>query len=271
MEQDRVTESDTSAADISEPPAPPVDFIDWLLFPIFITAFAGSLLFFDPLQRIAIRFGVAAQQRVVIWLNYALCASLRLIGTKIEVQGEDKLPTDCSCIIVSNHQSMFDIPILSVLFRRHFPRFIAKKELSKGLPSVSFNLRRGGSAVIDRSDPRQAIPEIKRMGERLEQEHFAAVIFPEGTRARRGALKPFRPAGVSTLFQTAQRARVVPVAIDGAWKLACRSKGPIPRGIRVTVRILDELDRNGIHAKELVPRTEAIIRKGLAEIRGEAP
>jgi 1-acyl-sn-glycerol-3-phosphate acyltransferase len=42
-------------------------------------------------------------------------------------------------------------------------KFVSKKELGKGIPSVSYNLRHGGSALIDRKDPKQAIPEIKKI------------------------------------------------------------------------------------------------------------
>jgi 1-acyl-sn-glycerol-3-phosphate acyltransferase len=41
---------------------------------------------------------------------------------------------------------------------------VSKKELGQGIPSISFNLRHGGSALIDRKDPKQAIPAIKGLG-----------------------------------------------------------------------------------------------------------
>ena len=47
--------------------------------------------------------------------------------------------------------------------RKWHPKFISKKELGKGIPSVSYNLKYGGSALIDRKDPKQALPEIKKV------------------------------------------------------------------------------------------------------------
>lgn len=249
---------------------PPVDVIDAMLFPIFALAFALSLAIFDPLQRLAILFGIRAQQWVVVWLNRCLKGSLYFAGTRFEIEGADELPADRPYILVSNHQALFDIPILHCAFHRHRPRFIAKQELGKWLPSVSFNLRRGGSALIDRSNPRQALPEIKKLGIRMTEGKFAAVIFPEGTRARTGALKPFRHAGVSTLIQSAPEAGIIPVVLDNSWKLSCRKFGPIPRGTVVRMRILSELDRTGRSAKELVEDAEKVIRKALEEMRGEA-
>ena len=59
-------------------------------------------------------------------------------------------------IMVSNHQSMLDVPIFGGLLMRTFPKYIAKTELGRWIPSVSLNLTRGGNALIDRNDARQA-------------------------------------------------------------------------------------------------------------------
>ena len=47
--------------------------------------------------------------------------------------------------------------------RQFHPKFISKKELGKGIPSVSFNLRHGGSALIDRKNPMQAVEAIRKL------------------------------------------------------------------------------------------------------------
>jgi hypothetical protein len=72
---------------------------------------------------------------------------------------------------------------------------------------------------------------------------------------------------VTTLIQTAANAGIIPVALDGAWKLAGRSRGPIPRGIRLSIRILPELDRNGKTAKALVAEAETLISRAVEKIR----
>ena len=264
-----MTESAIEIQPEQQAPLPAVDFIDRLRFIPFELAFVLILLVFDLPQRIAMLFGARAQQEVVVWLNASLRWALAIVGVKLVVDGARDLPAGRPYIIVANHQSLFDIPILHTIFRRHLPRFIAKQELAKWLPSVSYNLRNGGSAVIDRSNPRQALPEIKALGERMTEQCFAAVIFPEGTRARRGEMKPFRHAGVSTLIQTAQTAAIIPVVIENSWVLSSRKLGPIPRGTVVRVRVLPELDRNGLSGKEMVEKAEAVIRSGLDDIRAE--
>ena len=67
-------------------------------------------------------------------------------------------------IIVSNHQSMNDIPPIIWYMRKYHPKFVSKIELGKGIPSVSYNLRHGGSALIDRKDSKQALVAIARFG-----------------------------------------------------------------------------------------------------------
>src|SRR5690606_40331004 len=83
-------------------------------------------------------------------------------------------------ILVSNHQSMLDISPLEFYLSDFHPKFISKIELGKGIPSVSYNLQKGGSVLIDRKDPRQALPEIKKLAQYIEKHKRSAVIFPEG-------------------------------------------------------------------------------------------
>jgi len=239
------------------------------LFWPFVLVFFCILLFFDPLQRIAFVFGQKAQQWVVRYLNICLAKSLHLLGVSFDIQGTESVLEGVPIIFISNHQSLFDIPILHTAFRKQWPRFVAKKELAKWLPSVSYNLRKGGNGLIDRSDPRQAIPELQALAERMTTGAFGVVIFPEGTRAREGTLKTFRPTGLSTLIQNAPEARIVPVVIDNTWKLSARKFGPVPWGVTVHLRTLSEIDRSGINAKLIVQKAEGVIREALQALRAE--
>ena len=55
-------------------------------------------------------------------------------------------------------------------------------ELGRGILSVSFNLRNGGSVLIDRKKPVESINKIKTFAQKVNREKWSAVIFPEGTR-----------------------------------------------------------------------------------------
>lgn len=248
---------------------PPVDFIDTLLFPCFVISFVLVLVVFDVIQRFAALFGEATHQRSVRSLNLWLVRALRIVGTRFAFEGQANIPASGPVIVVSNHQSLFDIPLLDVLLETIHPRFIGKKELGRWIPSVSYNLRRDGNGLIDRKNPRQAIPELKRVGQRAVEGEYAVVLFPEGTRARRGALKEFQNAGLAALLQSNADALILPIAIDGSWRLACRSRGPIPRRQVVRMRVLPAFRASGAKAPVVATRCRSAISDALDDMRGD--
>lgn len=237
--------------------------IGWLLTPLHLLLFGAVLLIFHVAQVLALPFGYRAHKRVVDWLNFFVLASLKAVGTRIRLECAYELPADRPLVVVSNHQSMFDIPMLGWLFRKHHPKYVAKIELGKWLPSISYNLRHGGSALIDRSDPRGSMRDIMKFGKRVEAERYAACIFPEGTRARDGVMKPFIPAGLIALLRATPSAIVVPVAIDGSWELMRYRMRPVPFGVRVSCRALAPIDQAEYPVKELVGIAEQRIRDAL--------
>lgn len=244
------------------------DMLDWILNVIYGVAFLLILIVFDLLQRISIFCGRSAHEFVVLGLNRSLAASLRLLGVKIHINDFQPLQRGQAYIIVSNHQSLFDIPILHSLFGSHRPRFIAKEELARWIPSVSFNLRHGGNALIDRSNAKQAIAEIERMGRLIAELRCAGVIFPEGTRAKEGMLKRFRYAGLASLLQTAPNATIVPVTIDGSWKLVPQKGSPIPRGQTVHITVGRFIPRNNHDSlKHLIGEIEGVVTENLKKLR----
>jgi len=157
---------------------------------------------------------------------------------------------------------MYDIPPIIWYMRKHHPKFVSKKELGKGIPSVSFNLRHGGSILINRKDGVQALAEIGRLGKYIETHHRSAVIFPEGTRSRDGHPKPFKPMGLKTLMKNAPSALIVPISINNSWKLLRYGKFPMGLGCHLTFDVHEPLPRTGDHDM-LITKTEAIIKKGI--------
>jgi 1-acyl-sn-glycerol-3-phosphate acyltransferase len=141
---------------------------------------------------------------------------------------------------------MFDIPILGAILSSHYLKFVSKRELARRwIPSISYNLRRGGNALIDRSDRAEAVEAIRRLGkEEVAGRGVSAVIFPEGTRARGGVLAPFRPQGTLALMAAAPDAPVVPVAIDNSWRLLRHGLRPVPFGTPVRVFIGTPIERS---------------------------
>ncbi len=218
--------------------------VDWIFTLPFLLAFGAVLLVFDPLQRVARLFGPRPQEIVAGWLQIALVGTFRLAGTRLEVERSPLVKPHTSYVFIANHQSMFDVPILGALLFSNFPKYVSKRELARWIPSISYNLRRGGNAIIDRGDREQAMQAIRELGTAIQKRNISAVIYPEGTRSRRGELRRFRRAGTLALLEAAPEAPVVPVTIDESWRLLCFNLFPVPFGTRIRVRIGEPIARH---------------------------
>ena len=188
------------------------------------------LVIFHPIQWICFNvFGYQAHKKSVDYLNFFLTKCTNILGTRYSFENRDTIPKDVPIIFVSNHQSLYDIVGIIWYLRRFHAKFVSKKELGKGIPSVSYNLRHGGSILIDRKDPKQAIPLIKELADYIEKHKRSAVIFPEGTRSKDGKPKEFAKSGLKILCKYAPSAYVVPITINNSWKMV--KFGPFPMGL----------------------------------------
>ena len=221
---------------------------------LYFLAFGLCLVVFHPIQVLAFKvFGYEPHRRVVAFLNGCLMATTRILGTRYTISGMAHLPQNKAVILVANHQSMYDIlPIIWRLRRLH-PKFVSKASLGKGIPSVSYNLRHGGSVLIDRGDGRQAVAAIAGLGDYIEKHQRCAVIFPEGTRSRDGKPKPFQRTGLKVLLKKAPSAVLLPVTINGSWKMVRWGQFPLGIGSRIELIIHPEV------AQETYPDAEALI------------
>ncbi len=139
---------------------------------------------------------------------------LWLAGVKVEVTGDENVPTDTPVIFMSNHQGNFDILALLLVVPRKFA-WIAKEELFR-IPVFGHSMARAGYIPLDRSDGRRALRSMDAAAAKIRS-GASVVIFPEGTRTTDGALLPFKRGG----FLVAARAGVpiVPVTIDGSLQI----------------------------------------------------
>lgn len=219
--------------------------------------FGLSLGVFHPIQWICLNlFGYQAHKKSVDILNLFLTRCLHFLGVRYSFEVPKDIPSNVPVIIVANHQSMNDIPPIIWFMRRFHVKFISKKELGKGLPSVSYNLRHGGSVLIDRKNPVQAVNAIKKMADYIEINKRAVVIFPEGSRSRDGKPKPFKTKGLITLFDHSPNAIVVPITINNSWKLLRYGKFPMGLGARITFTVHQYLKVKDFETDELISKVE---------------
>lgn len=228
---------------------------------IFYLCFGLTIVIFHPIQWVCLNlFGYQAHKKSVDYLNWSLLRCLNVLGTRFKVDIQTNIPRDTPIIIVSNHQSMWDIPPISWYLRKYHPKFISKIELGKGIPSISYNLKHGGSILIDRKNPKQAIVEMLKFSKYLSAHNRSGVIFAEGTRSRTGIPKPFRRTGLDTLFKKLPTAHVIPVTINNSWKLQRYGLFPVPIGVKVEMIAHPALKVSDFDQAELIDKVEAIVK-----------
>ena len=175
-----------------------------------------------------------------------------------------------SFLLVSNHQSLADIPVLAYSLPGRRVRFVAKKELGRGIPAFSFGLRKGEHALIDRhGEFKAAQAELIRLARMAEERGICPVVFPEGTRSRSGHVGAFHSAAVRTILAHAELP-VVSVAVAGGFEIS-HLRGLIRnlKGCVYRVRFLSLYphtgQRNAVH--EILQRSHDEIERQVEQWR----
>lgn len=244
--------------------------LDWVGTVLFAVCFGATLLFFDALLRLATPLGRRAVERVGIWFQIALVVAYRTAGVHTELERSPKIEGDRAYILLSNHQSMFDIPLFAWAMPESFPKYISKRSLASWIPGISYNLRHGGHALIDRADRASSVEAIRTLARAVVADGASVVIFPEGTRGRDGTLAPFKPAGSLALLEEAPDAPVLPVCIDNSWRIMENGFAPVPFGIHLRMWIGDPIERHPDEDRAaLLAEVEAKIGATLERFRAE--
>ncbi|MCA5005006.1 1-acyl-sn-glycerol-3-phosphate acyltransferase [Sphingobacterium bovistauri] len=236
--------------------------LGFVLTPIFYLAFALLLIIFHPIQWFSLKIGgYSAHKKSVEILNFFLTHCNYLLLNSVTFKDNKNLPLNTAIIFVANHQSTFDIPAMIYFLRRFHGKFISKIELATaGIPSISFNLKHGGAANIDRKDPKQSIAEILKLANNMKSKNWSAFIFPEGTRTRTGKMKQFNIGGIATLIKKNPNALIVPVAITGSYEMVKYGSFPLRPLTPLKWEILEPLATEGLSIEEIVKLAEDTVR-----------
>lgn len=226
--------------------------------------FGLTLLIFHPVQWLSLKIGgYNAHKKSVSLLNLCLTKCIFFLGGCVRFNSSNNIPKNTPLIIVANHQSMNDIPPIIWHMRKYHPKFISKKELGKGIPSVSFNLKYGGSVLIDRKDAKQSLSAIINFAKYIQKNNYAAVIFPEGTRSRDGVPKRFSENGLKMLVKNIPDGLIVPITINNSWKFLKYGGFPIPLGLTIDFKVHKPIDVNSMSFQDLFKLTEETIKKDI--------
>ena len=202
-----------------------------------------------------------------MWVRSCLVLVECVAGIRCEVRGRENLPPG-PFIIASKHQSAWDTLIYNKLFEDC--AYVLKRELF-WFPFFGWFLWRVGMVAIDRGGGAKALKSlVEQVRERLAAGR-SIVIFPQGTRTRPGAERPYLP-GVSALYARSG-APVVPVALNSGlfWPrrqflkrpgtIVLEILPPIPPGL--TRREFERVLRERIEPATRRLEAEAAARYGL--------
>ena len=239
-----------------------------IAYPLSVVVYVLGLFFIalsQPLQWLVLRvFGLSGHKVIIdVWCKLMLLL-MNILGVRFCFENSYELPQNTPIIIVANHQSFLDIPPLYWYFRKLYVAFVAKKELSsRKLMGISYNLRNGGSVFIDRADPRQSLTVLKSFSEKITKNNWAAVIFPEGTRSKNGKPQRFRTTGLQILLKYTPNAYVIPVTIDGVWKLTYPKMFPMQPFIKCNITAHQPIKASEMDTDALCNLVEETIKNKL--------
>jgi len=156
-----------------------------------------------------------------VWSNSILWIS----GVKVEFIGQEHLRPNESYIYVSNHVSLFDIPVVMKAIPGQL-RIVFKKELAK-IPIFGWQLKLGPYILIDRQNPGKAMQSLNQAIEKIKR-GVSVLLFAEGTRSKDGSIQSFK-RGAFTLA-TRSGKKIVPVTIKGTYEILPKKKFNIKSG-----------------------------------------
>jgi 1-acyl-sn-glycerol-3-phosphate acyltransferase len=134
---------------------------------------------------------------------------LKTTGVRVAVEGLERITPGTTYVFVSNHQSIYDIPVVFASLPYQL-RIIAKESLAR-FPVLGWHLKRGGHLFVDRQHPDRA--GILKRWRALLSEGLSLVIYAEGTRSPDGRVGRFK-AG-SFLLAIQAQLPIVPLAVIG--------------------------------------------------------
>lgn len=175
-------------------------------------AAVATLLLFVPmtLAALASSTGNLAFSISTLWARIML----RVTGVRPRIRGREKIKPGQAYVIISNHQSEFDILALVTTLGIQF-RWVIKQELRK-IPLFGYALYAARNIFIDRSNHAQALQSIHAGVDRLPP-GVSVMFFAEGTRSPDGSIQAFKKGGFMMAIE--KRLPILPVTVNGSRKV----------------------------------------------------
>lgn len=194
------------------------------------------------------------EDRIEAWASRVI----RNAEILLTVRGRENIERGKTYVVMSNHQSHYDVPVLYYVLGPKM-RMVAKKELF-GLPVFGRAIRSAGFVEVDRQNREKAITSLEDAKRQLEA-GTNIWIAPEGTRSPTGELLPFKKGGFMLAMATG--APILPISIQGTREVL-RAKGMRSRpGVEVSVTIHPPIDPSRFGGADVKAARDAL----MAEVR----
>lgn len=216
----------------------------WISFRIVLTTLKTSLW----LLILAI-FNKCSRTKVDAHVRGWAHKLLRIVRAEYKVFNPHNVifsPKQCY-IVMSNHRSHFDIPLIFAAFPHGSIRMIAKKELFK-VPVFGRAMKQSEFFSIDRENAKQAQQDLKLARTKMLG-GLVPWVAPEGTRSLDGKLQKFKKGGFLLALET--QATIVPVVICGSEKILPAKKLDFGIGEKVTIHIAEPVDTSLYTIKDI--------------------
>ncbi|MBN2297461.1 MAG: 1-acyl-sn-glycerol-3-phosphate acyltransferase [Deltaproteobacteria bacterium] len=187
-----------------------------------------------------------------LWAHFMLLAT----RVRVKIQSRDRIEHGRSYIIISNHQSDYDILALVTSLGIQF-RWIIKQEL-KSVPLFGYALYASRNIFIDRSNPASAIVSIHKGMDRLP-EGASVMFFAEGTRSMDGKIQPFKKGGFVMAMD--KGLPILPVTVNGSRRILPKKSLIFTPGT-IEVAVGEPIETKGYttdQLPELMDRTSQVI------------
>jgi 1-acyl-sn-glycerol-3-phosphate acyltransferase len=201
----------------------------------------------------------ACDERLAQWSG----AIMKRASIDLRVEGTEHAPRGESFVLMSNHQSLYDVPVIYQALERRI-RMVAKKELFR-VPIWGRAMQRAGFISLDRSDRERSRETLLDSADILRN-GTSIWIAPEGTRSKDGTLGPFRKGGFHLALQSG--CRILPITIVGTRAILPAKGAHITDGCMVRLVIHAPIDPalfGEARRDELIAAVRGSIASGMPE------
>jgi 1-acyl-sn-glycerol-3-phosphate acyltransferase len=225
------------------------------------TASAMLILFWTPLLGVVRLFDHEPRRlRTGRWFRKLGRALAAVNPWRIHISGGENLHSDQVYVVVSNHQSLADIPVISHL--KLDTKWLAKAELFR-LPLVGWMLRMAGDVPVERSDRRKRAQASLRCARYLRQ-RCSVVFFPEGTRSPDTQVQPFNEGPFRLAIR--ERVPILPLVVDGSAAALPRHSWIFGKTQDIYLRILEAVSVDGWDIKQVAALRDAVRQRIVDEL-----